>query len=161
MVKVLSSRIVAPAVAVIILIATARLLAYDIALWNETCGAETRTYDLWKELRGFEGLSYLLGAFLALALPALLARSRVARMITTALLLALLAWVLYHLPEAMRLNYADACTTSGQENEPGKAVTLLLIYPGVFVVVLNAAVLVIDWVVWVIQQAIHRRGEAS
>jgi Ca2+/Na+ antiporter len=161
MVRFFSSRGVAPAIAVIILIAMTRLLAYDIALWNEACGAQVRTYDLWKELRGFEGFSYLLGAFLALVFPALLARSRLARIATTALLLALLAWVFYHLPEAMRLNYADNCTTGAQENEPGKAVTFLLVYPAAFVVVLNAVILAIDWIVWIVQQAIHRRREVS
>ncbi len=153
-------RAVAPIVAVIVLIAAACLLAYDIALWNKTC-AEVRTYDLWKELRGLEGFSYLLVAFLALVVPALLARSRLARMTTNALLLALLAWVFYHLPEATRLSYVDSCTTGAQENEPGKAVTFLLIYPGVLVAVLNAGILVIDWIVWVIQQAIHRWRAAS
>lgn len=157
MVRFFSSRAVAPAIAVIILIATACLLAYDIALWNKACGAEIRTYDLWKELRGFEGLSYLLGAFLALVLPALLARSRLARIATTTLLLALLAWVVYHLPEAMRLNYVDNCTTAGQDNEPGKAVTFLLVYPGVLVVILNIVIFAIDRIVWIFQQVIDRR----
>ena len=160
MVKVLSSRAVAPVIAVIVLIASICSLAYDIALWNKTCGAEVRTYDLWKELRGLEGFFYLLGAFLALVVPALFARSRLARMITTALLLALLAWVFYHLPEAMRLSYVDNCTNGAQENEPGKAVTFLLVYPGVFVVVLNAVIFAIDRIVWIIQQMILWRREA-
>lgn len=164
MVKFLSSRAAAPAIAIIVLIASTCLLSYDIALWNKACGTEVRMYDLWTGwalIVGHLSVPFKVGAFLALIVPALLARSPRARNVMTVLMLALLACVFLCLSDISWWDYVSNCYTGGHENAPGDGVAFYVVLPGMLVAALNAGVVAIDWIAWIFQVAIDRLREAS
>ena len=154
----------APAIAAVVLILSAYPLAYDVELWNKTCGAEVRTYDVWTEVLslGDSSLPLLspILAFLVLTFPAALARSRLARVVTTISLLVPLAGIFLYASDNERLSYIDYCYTGGHENSPGGGL-LLVGTTLILVSIFNTGVLAIDWIVWLTQVLIHRRREFS
>jgi hypothetical protein len=164
MLKILRLPLAAPVIAIAVLILSACLLAYDVELWNKTCGAEVRTYDVWTEVADLDWgpppLLFPIIAFLVLTIPAALVRSRAARVATTISLLLPLVGVFLYASDNSRLSYVDYCYTGGHENGPGQGM-LLVALPGILVSIFNAGILAVDWIVWLAQVFIHRHREFS
>jgi hypothetical protein len=160
MIKIASFPRAAPVIAVTILILSAIGQAHDIELWNKTCGARVRTYDVWTELTSGGDLRtpipFLLVSFLALVVPVSLVRSRLARNTTLSSMSVLLFCAVVYIFNAWSSNYHDECYKGGHENGPGEALVIVLL-PGILISILNAIVLVIDLTVGIAKGFLSRR----
>jgi hypothetical protein len=154
----------APSIAFAILVLFVLAQALDIRMWNKTCGAEARKYDVWAQLIGDGGLQlhvpFLLISLLALIIPVLLVQSQLARVTTTVFMsILLLLCALFSFPAAIN-DYNDECYRGGHENSPGEGL-ILFIVPGLMVSILNTGVLLIDSTVRIIKSLLNQNQPLS